>query len=405
VYLGPYNSPESRREYARLVAELAVNPAPPPLAQSRAGRDGLTVNEVLLAYLGHAERHYRGPDGNPTGEVAAVKRVLRHVRELYGHTPAREFGPLALKAVRRRFVERGWGRRSVNQQVERVRRVFKWAVAEELVPPAVHQALAAVAGLQRGRTDAREPDPVGPVADAVVDATLPFLNRHVRGLVEFQRLAGCRPGEACSVRRCDIDTGDAVWLYRPARHKGSWRGKSRVVALGPRAQALVRGFFTPDLDDYLFSPRRAVEEVRAERSANRRTPRYPSHLRRNAAKRKARPKRAPAERYNRTSYFVAVARACDRAFPPPALLAQREDESAARWWGRLTADQRAEVEAWQKSHRWHPNQLRHTFATRVRKDYGLEAAQVLLGHARADVTQVYAERNEQLAAEIVAKLG
>jgi hypothetical protein len=25
------------------------------------------------------------------------------------------------------------------------------------------------------------------------------LTRHVRGLVEFQRLTGCRPGEACSV--------------------------------------------------------------------------------------------------------------------------------------------------------------------------------------------------------------
>ncbi len=345
VYLGPYNSPASRREYARILAELAVNPTPPPPADVRAEREGLTVNEVLLAYLEHAGRHYRGPDGDPTEEVAAVKRVARHVRELYGHTPAREFGPLALKAVRRRFIDRGWGRRSVNQQVERVRRVFKWAVAEELVPPAVHQALAAVAGLQRGRTDAREPEPVGPVDDAAVDSVLPHLNRHVRGLVEFQRLTGCRPGEACSVRRCDIDTGGAVWLYRPPRHKGSWRGKSRAIALGPKAQALLRRFFTPSLDDYLFSPRRAVEEVRAARSASRRTPRYPSHVRRNIARRKARPERTPAERYNRTSYFVAVARACDRAFPPPPHLAQQKGESAAKWWARLTIEQRSEVVA------------------------------------------------------------
>jgi len=406
IYLGAYNSPESRREYARLVAELAVRPTPlPPTVDGREDNFGLTVNEVLLAYLGHAERHYRGPDGGPTDEVAAVKRVARHVRELYGHIPAREFGPLALKAVRQRFIGLGWGRRSVNQQVERIRRVFKWAVAEELVPPSVHQALVAVAGLQRGRTDAREPDPVGPVEDIVVDAILPHLNRHVRGLIEFQRLTGCRPGEACSARRRDIDTGGAVWLYRPPQHKGSWRGKSRVIALGPKAQALVREFFTPDLDDYLFSPRRAVEEVRAERSANRRTPRYPSHVRRNAAKRKARPKRTPAERYTRTSYFVAVARACDRAFPPPAPLFQREGESSAKWWARLTADERAAVAAWRKAHRWHPNQLRHAFATRVRKGYGLEAAQVLLGHSKADVTQVYAERNEALAADVAAKIG
>ena len=44
-------------------------------------------------------------------------------------------------------------------------------------------------------------------------------------------------------------------------------------------------------------------------------------------------------------------------------------------------------------------------ATRVRKEFGLEAAQVLLGHSRADVTQVYAERNEALAVEVAAKIG
>ena len=54
---------------------------------------------------------------------------------------------------------------------------------------------------------------------------------------------------------------------------------------------------------------------------------------------------------------------------------------------------------------WHPNQLRHLFATEVRKEYGLEAAQVLLGHSRADVTQVYAERDETLAASVAAAIG
>src|SRR5262249_24494629 len=129
---------------------------------------------------------------------------------------------------------------------------------------------------------------------------------------------------------------------------------------------LLREFFTPNLADYLFSPRRAVEEVRAARSANRKTPRYPRHMKRNAARRKAKPQRAPAERYNRTSYFVAVARACDRAFPPAGDLAQRDGETAARWWARLTPDQRGGVKAWKKAQRWHPNQLRHSYATKVR---------------------------------------
>ena len=54
---------------------------------------------------------------------------------------------------------------------------------------------------------------------------------------------------------------------------------------------------------------------------------------------------------------------------------------------------------------WSANQLRHSRATEVRRRYGLEAAQVALGHARADVTQVYAERDLALAEQIALEIG
>ena len=54
---------------------------------------------------------------------------------------------------------------------------------------------------------------------------------------------------------------------------------------------------------------------------------------------------------------------------------------------------------------WHPHQLRHLRATEVRKQFGLEAAQVTLGHTRADVTQVYAERNSELATRVAREMG
>jgi hypothetical protein len=58
VYLGKFNSPESRAEYARIVAELAVQPVPPPSqAETRAG--SVTVAELLAAFKCHAEAHYR----------------------------------------------------------------------------------------------------------------------------------------------------------------------------------------------------------------------------------------------------------------------------------------------------------------------------------------------------------
>jgi integrase len=139
-----------------------------------------------------------------------------------------------------------------------------------------------------------------------------FRNRHVRGLVEFQRLTGCRPSEACHLRCPDIDTGSDVWLYKPAHHKTAHHGKSRVIAIGLKAQELLRAFFTPDLGAYLFSPIRAVEELTADRSEKRKTLRWPSHMRRNATKKVGRRKRPPSDHYTRLSYLTAVTRGCDR---------------------------------------------------------------------------------------------
>jgi integrase len=221
---GSFDSPESRAAFAALLLELDAAPHHAPAADP----GGLTLAELLLAYLEHAERHYRTPDGKPTSEVYEVKLVVRALRELYADTPVAAFGPLCVKAARQKWVNEGRSRSECNRRVALVKRIIKWAVAEELAPPAVYQAVAAVAGLQKGRTKARETEPIVPVSDAVVEATLPFLGRHVRGLVEFQRLTGCRPGEACVVRRCDIDTGGPIWLYRPPHHKTAHRGKVRV---------------------------------------------------------------------------------------------------------------------------------------------------------------------------------
>ena len=400
---GAYDSSESRTAFARLQLELET--APHRAAHTSGPKPGVSVNEVLLAFLNHAEQHHRRLDGTLTHEVDEYKLVSRYVRRLYGDTPAAAFGPVALKAMRQKFVEVGWCRSLVNRRVGRVRRVFKWAASEELIPAAVPQALATVSGLQRGRSGVRESAPVEPVPDEVVEATLPFLNRQVRGLVEFQRLTGCRPGEACALRRCDLTTEGEVWVYRPPQHKTMWRGKRRLIAVGPRAQELIARYPTAEPTDFVFSPALAVAEYHAARTAARRTPRYPSHVANNDRRRAAVPKCLPARGYGVSAYGHAIDKACDRAFPPPGELALRAKESRARWWARLTTEQREDVKMWQKAHTWHPNQLRHSFATRVRKEHGLEAAQVLLGHARADVTQVYAERNEQLAASIASQVG
>jgi integrase len=54
---------------------------------------------------------------------------------------------------------------------------------------------------------------------------------------------------------------------------------------------------------------------------------------------------------------------------------------------------------------WHPNQLRHTYATEVRRRFGLEAAQVSLGHSSAKTTEIYAERDMALAEKVAKEMG
>ena len=54
---------------------------------------------------------------------------------------------------------------------------------------------------------------------------------------------------------------------------------------------------------------------------------------------------------------------------------------------------------------WTPHWLRHNAASRLRSEYGLDVAQVMLGHASADVTQLYAALNIDKAVEVARQAG
>jgi integrase len=367
-YLGRHGSPESRAAYERAVAEWLAErrrpaeTAPPPSA--------LTVNELLLAYWDFARAYYV-KDGQPTSEPDTIRQALRPVRELYGDARAVDFGPLALKAVRQAMIARGWCRGFVNKQVNRVRRTFAWAAAEELVPLATYQALATLPGLRRGRSEAREKPPVGPVPDELVERTLPLLPPTVAAMVRLQRLTGMRPQEVVLMRAGDVDRSDpACWAYRPPRHKSQHHARERVVYLGPRARAILAPFLGLGLgpDDTLFSPRRAEQERRAGLRARRRTPLTPSQRERRP---RSAPLRAPGELYDGGSYRKAIRRACLRLGVPI----------------------------------WFPHQLRHSAATEVRRRYGLEASQAVLGHRELGTTQIYAEVDGSAARRVMAEIG
>jgi integrase len=394
-YLGKYDSPESHERYRRLIAEWLARGVSAPAAKDELSTSmDVTIDRLVLAFGRHAQKHYRRPDGRPTQELHNLQLALRPLRRLYGSTPAADFGPLALRSIQQEMVRSGLCRTTVNARINRIRRTFKWAVAFEMVPSSVHQALQAVPGLQKGRTDAREPAEVKPVPIERVEATLPHLNRVVAAMVRFQLLTGCRAEEVMVLRGCDLTRGEPNWEYRPAWHKTAWRGKHRVIVVGPQAQAILVEFLKPDPQAYLFDPRDVVEAHHAERSRKRKSRPTPSEIARRC---KSRPGQGRADQYDRRTYRQAVVRACDRAFLHPHL--SRIPPK------KLTDDQRGELKKWRKAQRWSPLRLRHTAATTIRSRYGLEASQVVLGHAKADVTQLYAERDLAKAHAIMAEIG
>ncbi len=396
-YLGPYGTKGSRLEYDRLIMEwlAAGRPADDPES------DDLNVKDIVLAFWKFAKKHYR-KNGEPTGTAENYKPVLRLLRRYYGNTPAASFGPKAIKALRHKMMLEGNSRRYINDNVDRIRRAFRWAASEELIPAEVVVSLATVESLPKGRSEARETKPVPPVDDQIVDTTLPHLPLVVADMVRFQRLTGARPGEVCNLRPCDVDRSGDVWLYSPESHKTEHHGKQRVVCIGPRAQDILRPYLLRESSAYCFSPAESERKRNAARREARQSPMTPSQ-----AARKLKPdrKRSPKDRYTNNTYRRAIERACDLAFPPPPALARQEGETAKQWNERLTDKQREQLKLWRPANRWAPNQLRHTAGTEIRKRFGLEGAQVALGHSKANVTEIYAERDLSKAMEIARQVG
>jgi integrase len=396
IYLGRWKSTESQDEYKRIIAEWATlgGSTPPPM-RSKPPSD-IAVSEVILAYWNHACTYY-AKDGKRTSETGIIHQALKPLEELYGHTPVKEFGPLALETCLRAMVDRGWSRGYVNCQLSRVKRMFKWAVSRELIPVTIYQAILTVSGLRKGRTTARETSPVRPVIDEIVERTLAHLSPVVRAMVQIQRLTGMRPEEVTRMRALDIKDGCAPWEYRPGSHKTEHHGKEAVYFLGPRAQEILGPFLSTDLSGFVFSPKRAVEDWKAIRRAARKSKLWPSHLAHLARKRITKPERTPGDHYSTCSYRRAIQRGCDLAFPHPSLAGIAK--------AKLTPEQRKELDQWRKEHRWHPHQLRHSRATEIRRRFGLDAAQAVLNHSELSVTQVYAEKNQNLAREVMREIG
>jgi len=182
-YLGLHGSPESYERYQDLIAEWRIR-------NGDTDRYTLTVDDLALLYLDYAKLHYRKNGRETFGSALHPIRTA-----VFGgsgrQTRARSFGPKLLKEVRERMVSAKLCRTTINSNVGRIRRMFKWAVAEELIPPTVLTAL------QRSRAAGRaqhcnRTSSGRPVSQAAIDAIHPFVSRPVWAMVQVQLLTGMR---------------------------------------------------------------------------------------------------------------------------------------------------------------------------------------------------------------------
>ena len=295
---------------------------------------GITVDGLCAAYLRHASVYYHGEGG----EAATCACACRTWRELHGRRPVAELVHTDMLAVRDALVRRGLARVTVNRYIGIIcNRILPWALDEGLIRAVTKAELSQVQPLKANRSEAHETEPVRPVGDAEIAATVSAMMPNTADMVRVHRLTGMRPEELCDMAWSKIDTSRTPWVYRPGRHKNAWRGQCRVVLIGPKARAILNAHRDTE---YPFSPVAAVYELMMKKRADAVHPSPVCRASPHAV-------RKPRDHWDTCAYTKTIKAAC----------------------------RRANVEEWSA------NQLRHAFATEVRRTFGIDACRAVLGHS------------------------
>jgi integrase len=220
-----------------------------------------TVAQLCKDYFAEVKKRYVGPDGRHTTSVNRHKVMLESFAGMYGAEEADDMTAGKVAAWLESFVakrrRKGVGegaktKHTVNLALSYLKRTYRWAMTYKGVNPNTAGAVNLVQSLGANHPDVRRKDPIRAVAWETVDATCKHLPADVKNAVLLQWWTGMRPGEVLSMRPADLNTTDDVWVYRPAHHKTSWRGKERFVVIGPEAKAILKPLLPSRTDAPVF---------------------------------------------------------------------------------------------------------------------------------------------------------
>lgn len=288
-WFGHTDDPGSRQKYADFIGEIQQGGTTTAAKQVPGNRPSKSVNELCIKFLTDHATRYKTEDGKPSAEVDCFKSAISHLRTLFGETPANDFGPLRLRAVRESMVNAGWSRQWINKQVQRIRLIFNIGQSFEMVDKVVALSLKDVPALIPGETTAHETEPRKSVPEADLAKVRKILQERHRDVFDLLLLTGARPGEIIGLTTGAIERTEDVWRAELKRHKTSRIGKSRTIYFNHAAQLILRKYLTTNRAEKLFPFQRKEYSSTIQRACKRAevTPFTPHALRHTVATRLA----------------------------------------------------------------------------------------------------------------------
>lgn len=381
-YLGEHGTPEAHAAYADLIRDwLArgrrLDLTPPEAetvslidkAQKPADLD--SVARLVADYAKYIDTE----KGVKPEQIREIKRAIRYARIALHSPPGEqplvcgalsvaEFGPKALQSVRKAMIDarkangKPWTRKTINERMKYVVKMFRWAVSEERAPVHLPAALECVEPLRRGQFGVPDGTKRTAVPLAHVKAIKDHVNPIVWAMVQVQMRMVARAGEVCAMRPIDIDTTGEIWIYKPTSHKTEHHGHALEKFISPECQEYIKPLLAGRaVDAYLFDPREAYALQRAQDAEVRRRENQTDTPRKSGRK--------IGERYTTGSYGRAIERACRAAKVP----------------------------------KWTTHQLRHRGYSEAKKQIGVEKALLLLGDKSARMDEVYGEKSREMGIE------
>jgi integrase len=358
TYHGPFGLAQTTANYKKWLSEYLAQ-ADTQIPTTPTDKKDPTIADLVVHFSKWADMYFRNPaTGKPTSQIHVLKSAIRELKD-YLQTPIAEFTPRDLIAVRAGLVHRDimpqsiFTKRkkltisSVNGLIIKIRMMFKRGVEWGLVPINVFSALMCVKPLSwRTAPTLRDPAPIQPVDEAHLDRIQPHLAPVYRVLMSVHLATGMRIKELIGMRWSEISQHPVkpwLYVYQPTTHKNSHRKQDRKIFIHESFVNLMKMTRKPLWEkDFVWCSK--GKGINAGYSGQMTT----------------------------AAYYLAV-------------------KSAIKKHNKISKV---------KVPNFTPLQIRHTVATKINESHGIQAVAAVLGHAKINTAQIYAETSFTAAMEI-----